>query len=89
MMEMQCVLGLGIGSNITKIVSWHPNLNKVSTGLWSRLCGLVYAYRLVDVIALLKNWTPNELQVLCRPFQSQKTLYVSIPAYLCILIVNF
>lgn len=79
-MDMQSVLGLDAASNTTDIIAQPPNLKKLSAATWSRLCGLICAYRLVDVIAMLGGCSPNELRVPRSPSQKQKQLYVRLPA---------
>jgi len=76
MMEMQRVLGIGIGSNKDEIVPRPPNLMNLSNQTWSWLCGLVCAYRLVDVVALSAGCTPNETKVPCGPISLIREVYV-------------
>ena len=74
MMEMQQILGLGIGSQENRMVRRHPNVG--SQG-WARLCGLVCAYRLADVVALLGGCERNKSQVLSMPLPD-RDLYVGL-----------
>ena len=76
MMEMQRVLGIGIGSNEDEIVPRPPNLMNLSNWTWSWLCGLVCAYRLVDVVALSAGCTPNETKVPRGPISPIREVYV-------------
>ena len=75
-MEMQRLLGLGIGSDEHKIIAHIPNLMALSNSHWSRLCELVCAYRLADVIALLGGCKPNETSFPQRAMCPSRQLYV-------------
>ena len=84
-MEMQRVLGVGIGSTENAIVSRPLDLNKIGQQSWSRLCGLICAYRLADVVALLGGCKPSDSQLAPNPMPLVKHPYVtfrfqSIPA---------
>lgn len=92
-MDMQRVLGLDLPtrSTTTDIIVQRlpPNVRKLSSTTWSRLCGLICAYRLVDVVAMLGGCSPSELRVPRRPSQMQKPLYVRLPALSPILKLTF
>ena len=83
-MEMQSILGIGIGSNEREIVPRPLNLKNMGAQKWTRLCGLVCAYRLVDVVALLEGCRPNETQVPRSPMKSNRPLYVRFLIFDCI-----
>jgi len=76
MMEMQGILGIGIGSNENLIVSQPPNLPNLSKHGWTKLCGRLCAYCLADVVAFLGGCKPNEAQVLPSVKSPRKELYV-------------
>ncbi len=80
MMEMQQLLGIGTASDISEIVrrpSTHLNPS-LSARASSKLCGLVCAYRLLDVLALMEGRLPNVLHSMRDPFAG-KMIYVGIP----------
>jgi hypothetical protein len=59
-----------------KIVAHVLNLTALSSSHWSRLCGLVCAYRLADIIALLGGCKPNETAFPPRAMCPDRQLYV-------------
>ncbi len=78
-MEMQGVLGVGIGSNENAIVSRPPKLTKIGPQIWSRLCGLICAYCLADVVALLGGCKLSDSQLAPNPIPLIKQPYVTFP----------
>ena len=57
----------------------HSSSTNLSVGDWTRLCSLVSAYRLLDVIALLGCRVPRALYVTRRPLDpSCRSLFVRI-----------
>ena len=79
-LNMQRLLGLGLEtSGVThKIVSCQTN-QKRSSSDYSKICGLVCAYRLVDVIALLQGNIPRALQIYQTPCENpDRLIYVCI-----------
>jgi hypothetical protein len=76
-MEMQGLLGIGTGSS-TEIVRLSESCPKLGSREATKVCGLVCAYRLVDVVAMLEGGIPNVLQVQRRPDGVVKMLHVRI-----------
>ena len=74
MMDMQVMLGVGAGSQENQMVSQTP---KVGSKDWPKLCGLVCAYRLADVVAQLGGCERNKSQVPTMPLPD-KELYVGL-----------
>ena len=54
--DVQDVLGLGIGSS-GQVVTWRPK-DKLSAVECSRMCSVISAYRLLDIIAMLRGANP-------------------------------
>jgi hypothetical protein len=78
-MEMQRILGLGTTSADKGIVARPPDLKGLSSRSWAKLCGLLCAYRLADVVALLGGSKLN-LRVPRSPNPPKKQLYVRFGA---------
>jgi len=76
------MLGIGTGSDTSEIVrrpSTHLNPSLSARGS-SKLCGLVCAYRLLDVLALMEGRLPNVLHIAQGPFVGNM-IYVGIPPF--------
>ncbi len=81
-MQMQDLLGIalqfngpGVESNVTRK---SPHTRRTNVAEWTRLCGLVSAYRLLDVVALLEGETPRAAAVTKSPLDLKKPLHVSL-----------
>jgi hypothetical protein len=71
---------LGLNPNSTSIGSLEVRHTPVNTQDGVKLCGVVCAYRLLDVIALLEGHTPRSPHVAHRPLDRNiKRVYVSTP----------
>lgn len=80
MLEMQRVMGIGVGSDENTLVPRPPELKTLSNRSWSTLCGIVCAYRLADVVAYMKGYklaTP----ITIGPTPPYKELYVGDDFY--------
>jgi hypothetical protein len=73
-MEMQRLLRLGTGPS-TELVCLSASRTKLGSREATKVCGLVCAYRLLDVVAMLEGYTQNELCLERRLHSSLKSTY--------------
>ncbi len=82
-MDMQRLLKVGpeLASSPDQVIGpGSPLTSRLSTSNpkeWTRLCGLISAYRLLDVITLMDRTVPRALNSMRRPIRrNEKVLHV-------------
>src|SRR5258708_2465103 len=84
---MHRLLRLGTGHG-TELVCLPASLTRLSSREATKVCGLVCAYRLLDIIAMLGDFTPNALHLERRLLRVGKMIYVRIPYIFLLLSEN-
>ncbi len=89
-MEMKEMLRISLSYNgpgvQAGVVSLPPRRKMLTAGESTRLCGLVTAYRLVDVIALLEGEATYSPAIIRQPLhQGDRNLHVSLTICLYVL----